>query len=387
MYTLTLKKGEEKRIMHHPWVFANEVSKIEGKDSQGSVAKVVSFDGRFFGYGFINHLSKIIVRIISRDETPIDEEFFFNRIKKANDFRVSLGLENSYRVVFSESDEMPGLIVDKYDDHLCVQLLTLGMDIRKDIIVKALIKIFNPACIYERSDVSIREKEGLSLTKGVLFGTLNPNLTIEENGVKMQIDLVNGQKTGYFLDQRTARYALRQYCNNKDVLDCFCNQGGFSLNASIGKAKSITAIDISTLALECVENNARINNFNNVVTVAGDVFEKLREYKREGKKFDVIILDPPAFTKTVDTVKGGYKGYLDINTLALKLLNEGGILLTCSCSQHMTIPLFTKMLQEASMHSNVKAKLLDIHIQSPDHASMITSEEALYLKTAILKKF
>lgn len=387
MYTLTLKKGEEKRIMHHPWVFANEVSKIEGKDSQGSVAKVVSFDGRFVGYGFINHLSKIIVRIISRDETPIDEEFFFNRIKKANDFRVSLGLENSYRVVFSESDEMPGLIVDKYDDHLCVQLLTLGMDIRKDIIVKALVKIFNPTCIYERSDVSIREKEGLSLTKGVLFGTLNPNLTIEENGVKMQIDLVNGQKTGYFLDQRTARYALRQYCNNKDVLDCFCNQGGFSLNASIGKAKSITAIDISTLALECVENNARINNFDNVVTVAGDVFEKLREYKREGKKFDVIILDPPAFTKTVDTVKGGYKGYLDINTLALKLLNEGGILLTCSCSQHMTIPLFTKMLQEASMHSNVKAKLLDMHIQSPDHASMITSEEALYLKTAILKKF
>ena len=387
MYTLTLKKGEEKRIIHHPWVFANEVSKIEGKDSQGSVAKVVSFDGRFVGYGFINHLSKIIVRIISRDETPIDEEFFFNRIKKANDFRVSLGLENSYRVVFSESDEMPGLIVDKYDDHLCVQLLTLGMDIRKDIIVNALVKIFNPACIYERSDVSIREKEGLSLTKGVLFGTLNPNLTIEENGVKMQIDLVNGQKTGYFLDQRTARYALRQYCNNKDVLDCFCNQGGFSLNASIGKAKSITAIDISTLALECVKNNARINNFDNVVTVAGDVFEKLREYKREGKKFDVIILDPPAFTKTVDTVKGGYKGYLDINTLALKLLNEGGILLTCSCSQHMTIPLFTKMLQEASMHSNVKAKLLDMHIQSPDHASMITSEEALYLKTAILKRF
>ncbi len=386
MYTLKLKPGEEKRILHHPWVYANEVAKIEGKDKQGSVAKVVSFDGRFVGYGFINHLSKIIVRIISRDETPIDREFFLNRIKKAKEERENEGYSDNYRVVFGESDLLPALIVDKYGDHLVVQFLSLGMDVRKELITDVLVELFRPSCIYERSDVAVREKEGLPLVKGVLYGTLNPDLTITENGVKMRIDVANGQKTGYFLDQKENRAALKPYVNGKTVLDCFCNQGGFSLCAAKFGAKEVFAADVSELALDSVKTNAALNGLHNVVTVQADVFELLREYKRDGKKFDVIVLDPPAFTKTADTVRDAYRGYLDINMLALKLLNENGVLVTCSCSQHLTVPNFLQMVSEASIRSKTAVKLVEFRTQARDHATLLGLDEALYLKVAFLRK-
>ena len=386
MYTLTLKKGEEKRVLRHPWVYANEVAKIEGKDKQGSIAKVVASDGRFIGYGYINHLSKIIVRIISRDETPIDRAFFFGRIKKAKEYRESLGYDDNYRVVFGESDLLPALIVDKYGDHLSVQFLSLGMDVRKEMIVDILVELFHPACIFERSDVAVREKEGLSQVKGVLYGTLNRDLVIIENGIKMRIDVENGQKTGYFLDQKENRDNVKYYVKDKTVLDCFCNQGGFSLCAAKYGAKEVTAVDVSDLALRAVEENARLNGFSTIKTLNADVFELLRTYKTEGKKFDVIILDPPAFTKTADTVKGGYKGYLDINTLALKLLSEGGVLITCSCSQHMTVPLFLQMVGEASAHAKTQVKLVEFRTQARDHATLVGLDEGLYLKVAILKK-
>lgn len=385
MYTLTLKKGEEKRILHHPWVYANEVAKIEGKDKQGSIAKVVASDGRFVGYGYINHLSKIIVRILSRDETPIDRDFFYNRIKKAKEYREELGYSDNYRVVFGESDLLPALIVDKYGDHLVVQFLALGMDVRKDMITDILVELFHPACIYERSDVAIREKEGLPLKKGVLYGALNKDLIIEENGIKMRIDVENGQKTGYFLDQKENRAAIEPYVKNKTVLDCFCNQGGFSLCAARFGAKEVTAADVSPLAVEAVNNNAALNGFSNITAVQADVFELLRQYKRENRRFDVIILDPPAFTKTADTVREGYKGYLDINTIALKLLNKGGVLVTCSCSQHLTLPLFIQMASEACVRSQVSAKLAEIRTQARDHATLLGLDEALYLKVAVLK--
>lgn len=386
MYTLTLKKGEEKRILTHPWVYANEVAKIEGKDAQGSVAKVVAFDGRFVGYGFINHKSKIIVRIVSRDETPIDRDFFLSRIKKAKEYRENLGYGDNYRVVFGESDKLPGLIVDKYADHLSVQFLTLGMDVRKDMIVSVLKELFEPKCIYERSDVSVREKEGLEQVTGVLYGELNPDLTITENGIKMKIDVANGQKTGYFLDQKENRDNLKYYVKGKTVLDCFCNQGGFSLNAAKHGAKEVTAVDVSDLALNCVKENAALNGFNNIQTVNADVFELLRAYKRDGKKFDVIILDPPAFAKTADKIKEGYKGYRDINTLAMKLLNDNGVLITCSCSQHMTVPLFTKMLEESAEFAHTDMKFVELRVQAKDHACLISLEEALYLKVGVLIK-
>lgn len=387
MYILTLKKGEEKRLMnYHPWVFANEVSKIEGKDTQGSIALVQSFEGKFIGYGYINHASKIIVRLLSYDDTPIDEDFFRKRILNAKKLREDLGYSDNYRAVFGESDLLPGLIVDKYGDHLSVQFLTLGMEVRKELLVKLLAEIFSPACIYERSDVSVRAKEGLPEQKGLLYGTLNPNLTIEENGVKMRIDIENGQKTGYFLDQKENRDDLKHYVRGKTVLDCFCNQGGFSLCAAKYGAKEITAVDVSSLALDCVNENARLNGFSSINTVEADVFEYLRQCKRENKTFDVIILDPPAFAKTADAVKAGYKGYLDLNRLALKLLNEGGYLVTCSCSQHMTPVLFSRMISEASFSARIPVRLIENRAQARDHATLIGSEEGVYLKVCVLNK-
>ena len=259
MYVVTLKKNEEKRILEgHPWVYANEVQRIDGHDAQGSVAKVVASDGRFLGYGFINHLSKIIVRILTRDETPIDEDFFFNRIKEANDRRIDLGYSDNYRVIFGENDLLPGLIVDKYGDYLCCEFLSLGMDLRKDIIINSLVKIFNPKGIYERSDASVRLKEGLKEFKGPIYGEFNPRVEIIENGIRMIVDMENGQKTGYFLDQKENRYNLRQYVKGKDVLDCFCNVGGFSLNAALGGARNVIAADISEKALNDVRENAKL---------------------------------------------------------------------------------------------------------------------------------
>ena len=388
MYTVTLKKGEEKRILQfHPWVYANEVSKIEGKDAQGSIARVQAFDGRFVGYGFINHKSKILVRIVSRDETPVDRDFFYKRIKAAKEYRESLGYGDSYRVVFGESDLLPALIVDKYGDHLSAQFLALGMEVRKQMIVDILVELFHPACIYERSDVAVREKEGLEQKKGVLYGVLNKDLVIEENGIKMGIDVENGQKTGYFLDQKENRDNLRRYVKDKTVLDCFCNQGGFSLCAAKYGAKEVVAADISELALESVRKNAEMNGFKNIATVAADVFELLKDYKKEGKKFDVIVLDPPAFIKTVDSVKNGYYGYRDINTQALKLLNDGGTLITCSCAQHLTVPLFMQMLTEASVAAKTPVRFVELRTQARDHAFLLGAEEGLYLKVAVLKKF
>lgn len=386
MYVLTLKKGEEKRILAgHPWVYANEVLKIEGKDSQGSIAKVLANNGKFIGYGYINHLSKIIVRILTRDDTVIDRDFFYNRIKESNDRRIELGYNNNYRAVFGENDLLPGLIVDKYGDYLSVQFLSLGMDIRKDIIVDILKDIFSPKGIYERSDVSVREKEGLPLRKGPLFGNFDPKVEIVENGIKMLVDLENGQKTGYFLDQKENRANLKNYVLGKEVLDCFCNVGGFSLCASHYGAKKVTAIDISELAISQVNEHAALNHFENIETICDDVFEKLREYRHEKKKFDVIILDPPAFTKSKDTVKAGYLGYRDINILALKLLNKNGILITCSCSQHLTLNLFLEMIKESVSYSGVSAQLVELRTQGKDHASLIGSDEGLYLKLAVVR--
>ena len=386
MYILTLKKGEEKRIIDgHPWVYANEVAKIEGKDVQGSIAKVQAYDGKFIGYGYINHASKIIVRILTRDETPIDRDFFYNRIKRSNDYRLSLGYSNNYRAVFGESDLLPALIVDKYGDYLSVQFLSLGMEVRKQMIIDILVEIFNPKGIYERSDVAVREKEGLKMTKGIIYGDFDPKVEIVENDIKMIVDLENGQKTGYFLDQKENRDNLKHYVKDKEVLDCFCNNGGFSLCASKYQAKNVTAVDISKVATDMVNYNAQLNGFDNITTVTGDVFEILREYKKNKKKFDVIVLDPPAFTKSKDTVKEGYKGYKDINMLALKLLRSGGYLITCSCSQHLTLPLFLKMIKESSSQAHVTCQMVELRTQGKDHATLVNSDEALYLKVAVLR--
>lgn len=383
-YKVYLKKGEEKRIIAgHSWVYANEVSKIDGKDKNGSLAEVYSSDGRFMGKGYINHASKILVRIFIRGNETDDAEFYLKKLTAANDYRIKLGYRNCYRAVFAEADGIPALIVDKYGDYLAIQCLSLGIDLRKKIICDCLIKIFSPKGIYERSDVPVRKKEGLPEIKQTLYGEVPDYVEIEENGIKMLVDIKYGQKTGYFLDQKENRFTARKYCKG-EVLDCFCNSGGFSLNAAT-MTKKVTACDISELALKNVRDNASLNGINNIDTLCGDVFEILRAFRKEKKYFDTVILDPPAFCKTADEVKDAYRGYKDINVNAIKIVRSGGFLITCSCSHYMTTVLFEKMLIEAAKESGRIVRYVEIKTQAPDHPALLSAEETQYLKFFVLQ--
>lgn len=384
-YEIYLKKNEEKRIVAgHSWVYANEVAKIEGKDKNGSLASVYSFDGKYIGRGYINHASKILVRIFIRGNEDDGKELYMRRIAAAVEYRRSIGYDNCFRAVFAESDNLPALIIDKYADYFVLQCLSLGIDMRKDMICDVLEELYSPKGIYERSDVSVRTKEGLPLVKQTLRGEVPDEIIIEENGLKMSVDVKNGQKTGYFLDQKENRFALRRYAKGKTVLDCFSNSGGFSLNAAL-TATTVASVDISPLALENVRRNAELNGLKNINTVCGDVFELLRTYKREGKKFGVVVLDPPAFCKSVSEVKDACRGYKDINILGLKLVESGGFLVTSSCSHYMTLPLFSKMIEESARESGRRVRLVEIKGQAPDHPSLVTEEETQYLKFFILQ--
>ncbi|MBQ7624556.1 MAG: class I SAM-dependent rRNA methyltransferase [Clostridia bacterium] len=388
MQTVILKKNEEKRILAgHPWVYANEVQKIEGEGKNGDLCEVRASDGRFLGKGYINHLSKILVRVMIRREEESDgREFFEERIRAAKALRETLGYDDCYRAVFSEADGLPGLIVDKYHDLLCAQLLTLGMDKRKDLICGVLKDVFSPRGIYERSDTDARAKEGLKQVKGALWGDFEPRVTVRENGLLMRVDLENGQKTGYFLDQKENRLALRRYCKNAEsVLDCFCNSGGFSLNAAAAGAKRVLAVDISEKALSDVRENAAQNGFTNIETLKGDVFEVLRRFGREGKTFDTVVLDPPAFCKSAAEARDAYRGYREINVSGMKLTRPGGFLATASCSHYMSAQNFEKMLLEAARDAGRQARVMEIKTQAPDHAAQMSEQETAYLKFYVLQ--
>ncbi len=383
-YELYLKKGEEKRILAgHPWVYANEVARIEGKDKNGALVTVKSFDGRYLGKGYINHASKILVRIFIRGNEEDGKELYLRRIHMANAYRQKLGLDSAYRVVFGEADDLPALIVDKYGEYLSVQFLSLGVDMRKKLIVEALAEEFSPAGIYERSDVAVRKKEGLAEETGVLYGQVPDEVIIEENGLKMAVDIKNGQKTGYFLDQRENRAAIRRYAAG-DVLDCFCNSGGFSMNAAL-TAQSVTALDASPLALENVKRNAELNGFTNIRTVCGDAFELLREYQRQGRRFDLVVLDPPAFCKSAAEIPDALKGYLDINLLGLKLVKDGGTLVSSSCSHYVSPAMFEKMLAQAACRAHRRVSISEMRGQAPDHPAFLGADETMYLKFFILR--
>ena len=388
-YRVYLKKKEEKRILDgHSWVYANEVERIEGEGKNGDLAVVYDNSGRFIGKGFINHLSKILVRIFIRnkDEEPC-KELFKQRIKTAVEYREKLGYKNCYRAVFAESDDLPAVIIDRYADVFSIQILSLGMELHKHEIVDALKELYNPRGIYERSDVEVRKKEGLPLVKSKLYGDFDTRVLIEENGLKMIADIENGQKTGYFLDQKENRFAVRRYAKDASVLDCFCNVGGFSINAAAGGAKEVTALDISERALNDVNENARLNGFENIIkTECCDVFERLRSLKAQGKMFDLVILDPPAFCKSAADVKNAYRGYKDINILAMKLVKSGGFLVTASCSHYMSATLFEKMLKEAAHESSVRMRTVEIKTQASDHPSLLAADETAYLKFYVLNK-
>ena len=384
-YTVYQKKGEEKRILGgHSWVYANEVQKIEGKDKNGSLAEVRGSDGRYLGKGYINHLSKILVRIFIRGNEEDGEELYLSRLRRADEARKKLIGGDLYRLAFAEADDLPALIVDRYGEYFVLECLSLGVDQRKKMIADCLVKLFSPKGIYLRGDAAVRQKEGLPLTSETLYGEVPDKIYVTENGLKMAVDVKRGQKTGYFLDQKENRFAVRRYAKGADVLDCFCNSGGFSLNAAT-VAKSVTAVDISEFALENVRENAALNGFDNIQTECADVFEALRRYREAGKRFGLVILDPPAFCKSAAEVKDAARGYRDINLNAMKLVESGGYLVTCSCSHYMTLPLFEKTIADAARASGRRVRCLEIKVQAPDHPALLTAEETSYLKAFFLQ--
>jgi len=382
-----LKPTEELRLEEgHPWVFNNEIDRIEGHIQSGEIAYVFSHKKVFVGKGFLNTSSKIFVRILSKSiDEIIDYSFFKSIIKKANEARLDLGYKNSYRVLFAESDGIPGLIVDKYDDYLVVQILSLGIDMRKEMFIQILVDLFSPKGIYERSDVSVRKKEGLELFKGTIYGEVPDLITIKENELNMEIDLKNGQKTGTFLDQQDNHNALKPYVKNKTVLDCFSHIGGFGLHAAYHGASEVTCLDISETAVTQINRNAALNNLTQVTAIKSDVFQALRDYQKENKTFQMVILDPPAFAKKNEDLKKAYQGYKEINLQALKLIEDNGYLMSCSCSHYMSPSLFLEMLIDASKDAKKNTQMIEFRIQGKDHPARLGSDESLYLKCVILR--
>lgn len=387
MAKVILKKGEEDRILlGHPWVFGNEVRGIEGAIQPGDIVDVYDSRNHYLGSGYINPQSKILVRLLTRDHEEINREFFRKKIQQAWDYRKKLVDTSSCRVIFGEADFLPALIVDKFGDYLSIQTLSLGIEKYKDMIVELLEEIIEPKGIYERNDVQIREKEGLEQKKGFIKGPFDTNVEIMENEVKMLVDIENGQKTGYFLDQRENRAALKPFVKDARVLDTFTHTGGFALHAAHYGAREVTAVDISEHAIEYVKKNAELNGLQDRIKgVVGNVFDVLKEYQLAEEKFDVVILDPPAFCKTKAAVEGAYRGYKDINLRGMKIVKPGGFLVTCSCSHYMYPGLFMEMLQDAAKDAKRMVRQVEFRTQAKDHPVLYGSDESMYLKCVILQ--
>lgn len=384
---IILRAKEDLRIRAgHPWVYNNEIARIDGAILSGEAVGVYDAKGLFVGRGFVNTASKIFVRILTRKEDqPLDRAFFKQILQNAAVAKQELGYTDTYRLLFAEADGIPGLIIDRYNDYLVLQVLSLGIDQRKAMFIDLLVELFHPVGIYERSDVSVRSKEGLQETVGVLYGQVPDCIVIQENGLSMQIDVKNGQKTGHFLDQQANHLALKPYVAGKTVLDCFSHTGGFGLHALAFNATAVSFVDMSESACRQIETNVALNHFQNATIVKADVFKLLRDYNQNNTHFDVVILDPPAFTKTADTVQNAYKGYKEINLQAMKLLSDGGYLVSCSCSNHMTPALFLEMLSDAAADSQRKVQMIEFRTQGKDHPTLFGSEETLYLKCVIMR--
>lgn len=382
-----LKPHEETRILEgHPWIFRNEVADIIGEIKGGGIVDVYSSRDEFIGRGYLNFASKILIRILTYNiDEVIDESFFERRITSAINMRKDIRGNNSCRLIFSEADYLPGLIVDKYGDYIVIEISTLGMDLWREVIVKVIRKLLNPLGIYERSDNASRKKEGLEPVLGFIGEEFDTNIVIVENGFKMNVDLANGQKTGYFLDQTENRANIKNYVVGKKVLDCFSHTGAFGIHASGYGARDVVSVEISHLAVEKIKENIALNGFNNIKVIEDDAFHYLDEAYNSGERFDVVILDPPAFTKAKDTIKQAYLGYQKINTLGLKMLNPGGYLITFSCSGNMTADLFLEMLKNASRKAKKQVQLIEYRMQTKDHPMLLANMDTLYLKCAVIR--
>lgn len=383
-----LRRGEEADIRSGAWwIFDNEIAWVDELCHDGEVVQVVDYRLRPLAYGFFNSRSKIAVRILTRSgEEPIDGDFFRRRLENAWNFRKKLGFSNSCRVVFGESDGLPGLTVDKFGDYLSFQIVCLGMERWKDTLIKLLAELFAPKGIYERNDVPVREKEGLPQITGCVYGTVPDPVEIVEQDARMLVSIPNGQKTGHFLDQQENRARLRPYVPGRSVLDLCCCTGGFSVHAALYGAQSVEAVDASAEALELVEQNARLNGVADCITTTqANVFDLVRSYADQGRQYGVVICDPPAFAKSKKALEGAYRGYKELNLRCMKLVEPGGFLVTCSCSQFMTPTLFMQMLREAAADSGRQLRLLESLLQSRDHPASLSAEQALYLKGYILE--
>ena len=384
-----LNTGEDKRLRSgHPWVFSNEIREIRGEKIPGAAVQVCNSDGRFIGTGYYNPSSLIAVRILSREQVDIDSMTFFrDRIAKARAYRHAIypGSE-SFRAVYSEGDSLPGLIVDKYGDFLAVQFLTRGMDSRRDMIIAALLDIFSPRGIVGRNDAPVRILEGLEEKVEILCGEAPAVIHVEEHGIRIGVDIQRGQKTGHFFDQKDNHALMKSISRNKDVLDCFSYTGSWGLHAAHFGAATVTCVDVSERALVLARENAEINGLSKQMRFeAVDAFDRLKSLKSEGRSFDIVVLDPPAFVKSRKTIKEASKGYLTVNRRAIELLREDGYLITCSCSYHMGREMFREVLTKAARLAGREMRILESRGQAYDHPVLLSVPETDYLKCFLLQ--
>lgn len=388
-----LKKGEGRTIKAGGmWIFDNEIDHISGEFENGDIIEVHDFDDYFMGYGFINVNSKIRIRMMSRrKEHPVTEELIEKRVRAAWEYRKQVVDIGCCRVIFGGADFLPGIVVDKFSDVLVVESLALGIDKWKPVILDKLKKVLAEdniqiRGIYERSDAKVRESEGMERWKGFVGKPFDTRVEITENGVKYIVDVEDGQKTGFFLDQKNNRAAIRKLCPGKKVLDCFTHTGSFALNAGMAGAASVLGVDASMTGIDQAMENAKLNGLEDRVRFqCADVFELLPELEAQGEKFDLVILDPPAFTKSRKAVKNAVKGYREINMRGLKLVEEGGFLATCSCSHFMEPELFAKTIKEAARSAHKRLRQVEFHTQAPDHPILWAAEESYYLKFYIFQ--
>lgn len=383
-----LYKGKGRKAENgHPWIYTTEIEGYDGTYENGDIVEVYNFKSDFIGKGYINDASKIAIRMMTRDiNEEIDEEFFRKRLNAAWEYRKKVIDTSSCRFLFGEADFVPGLIIDKYEDYYVMQSLALGIDKYKDIVVKLLKDEFGAKGVYERSDVRVRELEGMDQTKGFLTEPFDTNVQIIENGVKYHVDIENGQKTGFFLDQKENRHAIHKICKDADVLDCFTHTGSFALNAGVAGAKSVLGLDISELAIAEATRNAELNGISDRVKFeCHNAFDVLPAWAREGRKFDVVILDPPAFTKSRGTINNAVRGYKEINLRGIKMVKPGGFFVTCSCSHFMKEELFKKTISQAAFDAKRTLRQVEFRTQAADHPILWTSDESYYLKFLIFQ--
>lgn len=370
----------------HLWVFSDEIVRVEGNPGMGDLVRV--FDrGKFIGCGMFNPRSLITVRLYSRNDEELDETFLRTRIERAYQRRrEKLPEENDFRLVFGESDWLPGLVIDKYGTHFVIQVYAAGFDIRLELVIKVLLELFESTAIFEKDDIKLREPEGLERRERLLYGTPQPDLIISENGLRFYVNIVAGQKTGYFFDHRLTRLKVRKLAKNRRVLDVFSYTGSFAINAARGEAKEVKAVDISEVACALAQRNAQLNGVEEKCEfVVADAFDYLRDLQRKGERFDLINLDPPAFIKTQRSKKNGMAGYFEINRLAMKLLTPGGILVSSSCSHYLFWQDLLDVIAAAAQGVGRTFLILDRSAQGPDHPVLPQMPESEYLRCLIVQ--